>query len=182
MAYKSESCYPQDQEFAIHTVILIAIICLLLLYSSYSTTGSSTSFSFTNLAPDDNTPYVTRVVVHRDTVTSVRTTIRRQIWIPDTWQIWIPGIKLMIVQALLHVCMSLDRKENRVKLGHYIVCVYMWMYRSVLQVRPPFCNLSLSIKHRGGLYAGCDILSRDYALPSGAPPTTSYPDRRRQRI
>ena len=61
-----------------------------------------------------------RVVVHHDTVTSVRTTIRRQIWIP--------GIKLMIVQALLHVCMSLDRKENRVKLGHYIVCVYMWMY------------------------------------------------------
>ena len=57
------------------------------------------------MAPDDNTPYVM----------SVRTTIRRKIWIP--------GINLMIVQALLHVSMLLDRKENRVKLGHYIVCV-----------------------------------------------------------
>ena len=40
-------------------------------------------------------------------------------------------------------------------------------YRSVPQIRPPFCNLSLSTKRRGGLYAGCDIFSRDYALPSG---------------
>ena len=30
---------------------------------------------------------------------------------------------------------------------------------------PPFCNLSLSTKRRGGLYAGCDNFSRDYALP-----------------
>ena len=27
---------------------------------------------------------------------------------------------------------------------------------------PPFCNLSLSTKRRGGLYAGCDNFSRDY--------------------
>ena len=39
-------------------------------------------------------------------------------------------------------------------------------YRSVPQIRPPFCNLSLSTKCRGGLYAGCDNFSRDYALPS----------------
>ena len=32
---------------------------------------------------------------------------------------------------------------------------------------PPFCNLILSTKHRGGLYVGCDNFSRDYALPSG---------------
>ena len=30
---------------------------------------------------------------------------------------------------------------------------------------PPICNLSLSTKRRGGLYAGCDIFSRDYAPP-----------------
>ena len=40
-------------------------------------------------------------------------------------------------------------------------------YRSVPQIRPPFCNLSLSTKRRGGLYTGCDNFSRDYALPSG---------------
>ena len=33
---------------------------------------------------------------------------------------------------------------------------------------PPFCNLSLSTKRRGGLYVGCNNFSRDYALPSGA--------------
>ena len=41
------------------------------------------------------------------------------------------------------------------------------MYRSVPQIRPPFCNFSLSTKRKGGLYAGCDNFSRDYALPSG---------------
>ena len=39
------------------------------------------------------------------------------------------------------------------------------IYRSVPQIRPPFCNLNLSTKRKGGLYAGCDIFSRDYALP-----------------
>ena len=41
------------------------------------------------------------------------------------------------------------------------------MYHSVPQIGPPFCNLSLSTKRSGGLYAGCDNFSRDYALPSG---------------
>ena len=43
-------------------------------------------------------------------------------------------------------------------------------YRSVLQIHPPppFCNLSPSTKWReGGLNAGCNNFSRDYALPSG---------------
>ena len=35
---------------------------------------------------------------------------------------------------------------------------------------PPFCNLSLSTKHREGLYAGCDIFSCDYAPPPPIPP------------
>ena len=39
------------------------------------------------------------------------------------------------------------------------------MYRSVPQIRPPFCNLGLSTKRRGGLYAGCNDFSRDYAPP-----------------
>ena len=38
-------------------------------------------------------------------------------------------------------------------------------YRSIPQIRPPFCNLSLSTKCRGGLYAGCDILSRAITPP-----------------
>ena len=46
------------------------------------------------------------------------------------------------------------------------------MYRSVPQIRPPFCKLSLVQNAGGGLYmymyAGCDIFFRDYALPSGA--------------
>ena len=37
-------------------------------------------------------------------------------------------------------------------------------YHSVPQIRPPpFCNLSLSTKCRGGLYTGCDDFSHDYA-------------------
>ena len=36
---------------------------------------------------------------------------------------------------------------------------------------PPFATLALVQSAEGGLYAGCDIFSRDYALPSGAPPT-----------
>ena len=47
------------------------------------------------------------------------------------------------------------------------------MYHSAPQIHPPFCNLSLSTNRKGGLYVGCDIFSRDYTLPSGAPPTTS---------
>ena len=44
--------------------------------------GSSTSFSFTNVAPDDTFPYIMRVVVMPDTAGSMKTTVRRQIWIP----------------------------------------------------------------------------------------------------
>jgi len=43
-------------------------------------------------------------------------------------------------------------------------------YRSVPHIRPPFCNLSTSRKHRGGLYAGSDILSHKYTPSSGATP------------
>ena len=44
------------------------------------------------------------------------------------------------------------------------------MYRSVPHIRPLFCNLSASRKHMGGLYAGSDILSREYAPSSSATP------------
>ena len=50
------------------------------------------------------------------------------------------------------------------------------IYRSVPQIRPPLCNLSLNTKRREGLYVGCDIFSRDYTLPTGTPPTTSRPE------
>ena len=42
-------------------------------------------------------------------------------------------------------------------------------FRSVVVSRkyaPPFATLAL-VKCSGGLYAGCDNFSRDYALPSG---------------
>ena len=45
--------------------------------------------------------------------------------------------------------------------------IYIYNH-SAPQIRPPFCNLSLSTKHRRGLYTGCDIFSHNYALPSGA--------------
>jgi len=53
----------------------------------------------------------------------------------------------------------------RLTCGEYLFLVSSCQYRSVPQIRPPFCNLSLSTKRRGGLYAGCDNFSRDYALP-----------------
>ena len=43
--------------------------------------------------------------------------------------------------------------------------MYVCMYHSVPQIRPPLCNLSLSTKCRGGgggVYAGCEYFSRDY--------------------
>ena len=53
-------------------------------------------------------------------------------------------------------------------LSHHVTivapCIYI--YRSVPQIRPPSRNLSLSTKRRGGLYAGCEDFSRDYAPPS----------------
>ena len=50
--------------------------------------------------------------------------------------------------------------------GRYIVHIHTFIkhnqyYCSVAQIRPPFCNLSLST------YVGCDNFSRNYALPSG---------------
>ena len=62
--------------------------------------------------------------------------------------------------------------------GRFRLCVWrerqhqeVYMYRSVPQIHPPFCNLSFSTKRRGGLYAGCDGFSRDYAPP---PPLFRY--------
>ena len=46
---------------------------------------------------------------------------------------------------------------------NHIEVLMEYNYRSVPQIRPPFCNLSLSTKRRGGLCAGCDDFSRDYA-------------------
>ena len=44
---------------------------------------------------------------------------------------------------------------------------HMVNYYTVVSCKyaPDFCNLSLSTKRRGGLYAGCDDFSRDYAPP-----------------
>jgi len=55
----------------------------------------------------------------------------------------------------------LGKQEWQVQPNH-------WTYRSVPHIRPPFCNLRASRKRRGGLYAGSDILSREYA-PSSVP-------------
>ena len=55
-------------------------------------TGSSTSFSFRNVTPDDTKPYIMRVVVKSNTAENMKSTIKRRIWIP--------GMKLRIVQAL----------------------------------------------------------------------------------
>ena len=51
--------------------------------------------------------------------------------------------------------------------SYFLIAKISGKYRSVPQIRPPFCNLRLSRKRRGGLYVGCDNFSRDYALPSG---------------
>ena len=52
-------------------------------YSQSSThPGSSTSFSFRNVTPDDTKPYIMRVVVKPSTAESMRSTIKRRIWIP----------------------------------------------------------------------------------------------------
>ena len=48
-------------------------------------------------------------------------------------------------------------------LNRHTEYVQHMIYLSVPQIRPPFCNLSLSKNRRGGLYAGCDIFSRNYA-------------------
>ena len=48
------------------------------------------------------------------------------------------------------------------------VCMYVYNIVSRKYAPPPPPNLSLITKCGGGLYAGCDIFSHDYALPSGA--------------
>ena len=60
--------------------------------------GSSTSFSFTNVASDDNTPYILWVVV---TVGSTRTTVRRKIWIPGKKPIKHPSTVDLIVNSFI---------------------------------------------------------------------------------
>ena len=60
--------------------------------------GSSTSFSFTNVASDDNTPYILRVVV---TVGSTRTAVRRKIWIPGKKPIKHPSTVDLIVNSFI---------------------------------------------------------------------------------
>ena len=76
------------------------------LFSITTHSGSSTSFSFRNVTPDDTKPYIMRVVVKPSTAESMRSTIKRQIWIP--------GMRLRIVQAL---CLYVG-VENHVKCGH----------------------------------------------------------------
>ena len=58
------------------------------------------------------------------------------------------------------------KRLNALEANNWTETVTLYPH-SVLQIRPPFCNLSLSTKRREGLYAGCDNLSCDYALPSG---------------
>ena len=75
-----------------------------------------------------------------------------------------PGLPCF--HALPLPCIILNtnqRTKNRGGLGTRLTFHH---YRSVPQIRPPFCNLSLSTKRRGGLYVGCDNFSHDYAPPS----------------
>ena len=89
------------------------------------------------------------------------------------------GVKLKTI-ILLQYCMQ---SIFLGKLNYNSLVSNPVINRSIPQIRPSFCNLRLSTKCRGrGLYARCDIFSCNYVLPSGAPPTTSCPDRRRQRI
>ena len=84
-----------------------------ILYSQSSThSGSSTSFSFRNVTPDDTKPYIMRVVVKPSTAESMRSTIKRQIWIP--------GMELRIVQALcacMHIMWNVDINEVAINLA-----------------------------------------------------------------
>ena len=50
------------------------------------------------------------------------------------------------------------------------VPVQFGYYRSVLHIHPPFATLELVENVGGGLYAGSDILSREYDPSSGATP------------
>ena len=52
-----------------------------------------------------------------------------------------------------------------VGLIYQVIFMGIKFYHSVQQICPPFCNFSFSTKRRGGLYAGCNIFFRGYALP-----------------
>ena len=60
--------------------------------------------------------------------------------------------------CLVKLCSNYNKKQIK----KYLI------RRSEVYLGRPFNCLSLSTKHRGCLYVGCDILSRDYTLPSGA--------------
>ena len=60
------------------------------------------------MTPDDTKPYIMRVDVKPSTAESMRSTIKRQIWIP--------GIKLRIVQALC-ACMQADISAVEINLA-----------------------------------------------------------------
>ena len=64
--------------------------------------------------------------------------------------------------ALLNVLLVKQKTEEKTMTTYAKTDIYI--YRSVPQIRPPFY---LSTKCRGGLYAGCNIFSRDYALLKG---------------
>jgi len=70
------------------------------------------------------------------------------------------GCVLTIVAAL-----PVGEKLFCVRSCKYYNAQARYTYRSVPHIRPPFCNLSGSQKHGGSLYAGSDILSREYTLP-----------------
>ena len=80
-------------------------------------------------------------------------------WCHCVWQAFLLWIQRQ--------CICLD-KTSRIRwmLTGCIDHGNVYIYCSVPQIRPPFCNLSLNTKHGGGLYAGCDNFSYDYALPS----------------
>ena len=90
------------------------------------------------------------------------------------WIVWIMVLTFLII-CLYHVHLVLIFLQVLLLLplhslpkitGKQQQLITLPNYRSVPQIRPPFCNLSLSTKRRGGLYVGCDIFSRDYAPPS----------------
>ena len=96
----------------------------------------------------------------------------------DHW-IWshrisIPVSKNVLDQCLERVGQALPLNSlASIKTSHWLVLDIPHcegMYHTIPHIRSPFCNLSASRKCRGGLYAGSDILSREYAPSPGATP------------
>ena len=118
MRYRSESLYE------------------IFFYSQSSTnSGSSTSFSFRNVTPDDTKPYIMRVVVKPSTAESMRSTIKRRIWIP--------GMKLRIVQALcagMQIMWNVDSNTVEIILAT-LACSHTGMqYRWYIPYLGIYCN------------------------------------------